>query len=384
MEAQQSTELPKAQSISVFTVVTTGEPVVYDRRLLVVIDKGKNGRSNTKRKCSGGDVENEDLDVAAGVEILEETNLRGYRREAVLLEIHKTSKDNPEEIHKDIFFLGQPFEETPPTPGANIAYAGWEPVKDVLRLIGRGGFVPNHAHAILWWLVRDEFLKTGNRERIEPILFDSNLLLIGLKERTLVLCFAPRCVECAKWRITGLMSPPAFFNQNGRFKIEKEKITEIEGGTYFILYAGTRFDDFVLLEASKKGISFLPWRALAHTLKVEDIASYAAKNFGGTFALIDCRKTEYGNIALLHVRSPLGEIPLTPVCISSSPGLNFVMYPEAWQIVNIAAPVLERYSFELSGRIHRPVVNRRWKVDWHDRIPEYIRMYDREDIFSKV
>lgn len=367
------------KSASVFALVTTPEPVRFEREILVVIDKG-----STKKKLPGGGTENEEPEVATGVELYQETGLRGFKKESILVETHKTSRENSHEIHKDIFFLSFPIKKETPIPGDDIECAAWESVSDVLRQVQKRGFVPNHASAIVWWLVRDEFLKTGNRERIQSILLDSNLLLIGLKERTLVLCLAPRCEECAKRRTTGLMSPPAFFGQNDRFKIEEEKITEIEGETYLVIYTGNRFDDFVLFEPTpREGVFLLPRRTLERARKVEDIPRIAAEDFGGEFTLIGCRKTEYSNIVLLHLRKPMEQSAFTPVCVSSSPSLNFAMHPEAWHAFLAAAPVLEGYSFEMAGRTHRPIVNRRWKTGWQDRVPKYSPKED-QSLFARV
>ncbi|MBI2055977.1 MAG: NUDIX domain-containing protein [Candidatus Sungbacteria bacterium] len=358
------------QSASVFSLVTTPEPVRLEREILVIIDKG-----SKKKKWPGGGVEGEDLDAAAGIELLEETGLRGFRREAVLVETHKISQENANEIHKDIFFLSCPIAKSEPTPGEDIAYAAWEPVSDVMRQVQKRGFVPNHASAFIWWLVRDEFLKTGNRNLLYHVLSDNNSLSIGIRQSTLILCFAHTCAECAEGRKSGGMVTPAVFGQNYRFRTE-EKIDKIDGKIYFIIYSGNRFDDFVLFQPTRtEGVFLLPRRILEKPLGVEDVPHYAAKNFGGEFTIIGCKKigvVAHEHVVVLRLHSSLEGVHLTPVCVSKPPHLNFAMSPETWQAFNAAVPLLEAYSFAMDGENHMAAVNRLWKSSWRDRVPKYI------------
>src|SRR3989338_8008956 len=102
------------------------------------------------------------------------------------------------------------------------------------------------------------------------------------------------------------MFSPAVFGQNGRFVTKEEKITSIEGKTYFIIYSGNRFDDFVFFQSTQKeGVFLLPRRILEKSLDVEDIPYYATKNFGGEFTVIGCKKTETGTVVVLSLRSLL-------------------------------------------------------------------------------
>lgn len=380
----QSEVLLRSQSASVFTLVTTLGSVVYERKILVVIDKGKNNRPNTKKKFPGGDVDNnEDLDATAGVEMLQETNLRGFKRDAILLEAHKISRNNQDEIHKDFFFLSRPIEESSPTAGEDIAYAGWEPVKDVLRQIRKNEFVPNHASACIWWLMRDEFFKTGIYEPIRAtILSKPNLLLVGLKDQTLVLCFAPGCKECIRARAAGIMLPSTLFANNHRYKpAQEETASSVQGKTYFVIYCGTRFDDYVLFHAQKEGVYLLPYHQIEVSINIADIPHYAAKHFGGDYKLIGHKKTTHATIVLLHLISDpeTAMANLTPECVSRKPRLMFTMYPEAWQYFNAVIPLLEAYSYAVNSRI---IVNHQWKY-WHDRVPEYIKNpRDTRELFS--
>lgn len=379
----ESLDIPH-DSASVFSLVTTPEPILFDRKMLVVIDKAKTEyRQNSKKKLPGGDVENESLDAAAAAELLEETGLRGFKRDAILLEAHKISRNNQDEIHKDFFFLSHPIEESLPTARKGIAYAGWESVKDVLRQIRRNEFVPNHASTCIWWLMRNEFFKTGSCELIYPtILSKPNLLLIGLKDQTLVLCFAPECKECIKARASGIMLPSALFANNHRYKPVQEETTSVGGRTYFIIYSGTRFDDYVLFHTQKEGVYLLPYHQIEVPINIADIPHHAAKYFGGDYKLIGCKKTELATVVLLHLTSnPETTLAnLTPECVSKTPRLMFTMYPEAWQCFIAAIPLLEAYSYTENARI---IVNHEWKR-WYDRVPEYIKnpRDTRTELFS--
>lgn len=357
---------------SVFTLVMTDEPNFMDRHIAVIIDRKE--RKDTYavvvvyKKFQGGGVKGDETpEVAACHETKEEIGLRGINPTERILEVHKVSRADRSSIHRDIFFVSNPVKEMrplKPEKEEEIEYAGWEKTSWVYEQIRNGKFIPNHAYAFIWFMVREEFLLTRDTKLIQAMLSDRGLCSINIEKKKLVLCFVRNCPECRnKPGIAALIK-----NGKNSDTTPKPPCVLVEGETYFVLLNSTYLDDYLLFrQGAREGSYYLPKHVFQKSVSKEDALGFACENFGGAYELVAYQKMDRETtVVLRNISSPSAEFSLVPM--NRAPNTLFSMPFKDWQHVLAAIPLLERYRYTIGEKEFQPMVNRSWKITWRDRV----------------
>ncbi len=355
-------------SRTVFTLI----PNEY-HEFAVVVDKDKpeDTRRSWKKKFPGGGVEppNENLKVAAGIEVYQEIGLRGIDPYETILEVHKISRENATLVHTDFFFLSRAISKNSLTPGEDIEYAGWETSPEIVDTIRNRGFVKSHASAFLWLYVRDDFLRTRDSELIQTILNDRDLFRWSWLDKKLTLCFSPWCRSCPKEKNTHLMPSRKETALSFPSTLQKEKpaCMAVTGKAFFVILHGNKFDDHVLLQNKKQtDVFLLPSWTFQEKTEKEDVLRFLESHFGGEYEWISCKNLDGKTVIALRLLSGVEAVPiLIPICINRSPQILFTMPLEDWESFSAVVPTLETYFYPSSNQ--RPVINHNWKY-WHDRV----------------